>query len=100
MTAFSLGDVVRTADAPHPGHHRIPRYARGRHGTVVKVHPSFPVPDDVVAGVPHLPETVYSVRFEAATLWGSRAEPLAAIVIDIWERFLSTVPNDQEVAAR
>lgn len=96
MTAFAPGDVVRAADAPHSGHHRIPRYARGRRGTVETVHPCFPVPDDVVAGIPHEPETVYSVRFEATSMWGSSAEPQVTIVIDIWERFLAAVTDDRE----
>jgi hypothetical protein len=99
MSGFAVGDVVRAADAPHAGHHRVPRYARGRRGTVVKVHPSFPVPDDIVAGIPHAPETVYSVRFEATTIWGESAEPFAAVVLDIWQRFLTPVSEESEVSA-
>lgn len=96
MNAFAVGDLVRTLDASHDGHHRIPRYARGRCGTVVSVHPSFPVPDDVVAGVQHAPETVYSVQFDAEMLWGLSAERLAANVVDVWERFLGKVPDHEE----
>ena len=33
-------------------------------------------------------QQLYSVRFEAAELWGSSAEPDSALYIDMWEGYL------------
>lgn len=93
--AFRPGDRVRIGDVTHGGHHRVPRYAKGRCGSILSVHPSFPVPDDVVAGIAHPPETVYSVRLESASVWGRGAEPRSTIVLDVWQRFLQPEPNPQ-----
>jgi nitrile hydratase len=95
--ALAVGDRVITAILPHDGHHRIPRYARGREGTVVHVHPRFHVADDIVAGIPHDPETVYTVEFAATVLWGGRAT--GSVCIDVWERFLTRV-SEQTGGAR
>lgn len=94
---FRVGDRVVTDIIPHEGHHRIPRYARGRVGTVVHVLPRFYVADDVVAGIDHEPEPVYTVEFAASTLWGERAT--GAVCVDVWERFL-TDASEQTGGAR
>lgn len=91
---FAVGDRVRTAILPHEGHHRIPRYVRGRVGTVVEVLPSFYVADDIVAGVEHDPEPVYTVEFAATTLWGARGS--GAVCVDVWERFLTVAEEGAE----
>ena len=45
---FEVGQPVLTlSDAPHRGHHRLPRYARGRRGTVARAYPAFTLPDAV-----------------------------------------------------
>lgn len=91
---FAVGDRVLTATLPHEGHHRIPRYARGRVGTIVKVLPSFYVADDIVAGIEHDPEPVYTVEFAATTLWGARGS--GAVCVDVWERFLTVAEGGAE----
>jgi len=85
---FALGDhIVTRHDAP-VGHTRLPRYARGKPGVIVRVHGSFIFPDTNAHGQGAQPHPLYSVRFEAAELWGATAEPCAPVHLDLWERYL------------
>ena len=85
---FVTGDRVLTrSDAP-VGHTRLPRYARGKHGVIDTVHGSFIFPDTNAHGQGEQPHALYSVRFDAADLWGASAEPCAPVHLDLWERYL------------
>jgi nitrile hydratase subunit beta len=85
---FALGDhIVTRHDAP-VGHTRLPRYARGKAGVIVRVHGSFIFPDTNAHGQGAQPHPLYSVRFEAAELWGATAERCAPVHLDLWERYL------------
>jgi hypothetical protein len=70
-----------------PDHHtRLPAYVRGQTGEVVEAAGQWPLPDDRAQGVaPPRVETVYSVRFPAAVLWGSGTH---SVVVDLWESYL------------
>jgi nitrile hydratase len=81
---FAAGDAVRTRDINPVGHTRLPRYARGRQGTVDRYLGPARFPDE--PGSP--PQPVYSVRFEADELWGEDADGRGAVYIDIWEGYL------------
>jgi hypothetical protein len=91
---YALGDqIVTRHDAP-VGHTRLPRYARGKLGVIVRVHGSFIFPDTNAHGQGAQPHPLYSVRFEAAELWGATAEPCAPVHLDLWERYLEpTAPT-------
>jgi hypothetical protein len=53
---------------------------------VVEAAGQWPLPDDRAQGVvPPRVETVYSVRFPAAVLWGSGTH---SVVVDLWESYL------------
>jgi hypothetical protein len=83
---FAPGARVRTA-AVDPAHHtRLPRYVRGRVGTVERVQRTSPLPDDRArrAAQPRV-EPVYTVRFEAGDLWD---EGTHAVTVDLWESYL------------
>ena len=85
---FKPGDRILTrSDAP-AGHTRLPRYARGKPGIIARVHGSFIFPDTNAHGQGEQPHALYSVRFDAAELWGAAAEPRAPVHIDLWERYL------------
>lgn len=90
---FAPGDLVRTAGADPAHHTRIPRYARGKTGTVVEPEGSHPRADDRARSIPAVPEPVYAVRFEAAELWG---EGDHRVVLDLWESYLE--PADEGAA--
>lgn len=94
---FSVGDgVVTLAHPPHAGHHRLPRYSRGRMGVVARVHPAFTFPDTMAHGRGEEPCHVYAVSFEATELWGPAADPNQRCHLDLFEPYLRpTEPQEQ-----
>lgn len=83
---FSPGDRVRTRAADPPHHTRLPRYARGRTGTIVELEGSWSLADSNAQGrTPEQPEPVYAVRFRAQELWGAGDHD---VVLDLWESYL------------
>ena len=84
---FSVGDRVRVLEVQRPGHTRVPRYCRGREGSVLHVAPSFSYPDASAHGLPRRREPTYHVEFDARELWGAEADP-GAVVVDLWESYL------------
>jgi nitrile hydratase len=85
---FRAGERVRTRNLQPTGHTRLPGYARGKRGVVAIAHPSFVFPDTNASGRGENPEWLYAVRFEAAELFGSGAEPKACVHIDLFESYL------------
>ncbi|GAC1299211.1 MAG: nitrile hydratase subunit beta [Myxococcales bacterium] len=85
---FKAGDPV-VARNPNPtGHTRLPRYARGRAGVVDRDHGVFIFADAHAMGLGKKPQHVYSVRFEARTLWGPSAPARDAVYLDLWDDHL------------
>ena len=84
---FRVGETVRTRNDHPKGHHRLPRYARGRLGTIARKHGYHDLADDLARG-DHNPEALYSVRFDAAELWGDSAEGRGSVYIDLWDSYL------------
>lgn len=84
---FAVGDTVR-ANHDHPaGHTRVPRYVRGRTGTVAEHHGCHVFADANAHGQ-RRGEHLYSVRFEASSLWGRSAGGRDAVYVDLWEPHL------------
>ncbi len=87
---FEVGDRVTTlAHAPHGGHHRLPRYARGRTGTVSRVYPAFTFPDTMAHGGGESPTYVYAVGFTAPELWGPEGDANQICHLDLFEPYLN-----------
>ena len=86
--AFKAGERVRTRNFNPATHTRLPRYARGRVGTVEAVQGSFVFPDDNAHGKGENPQWVYTVVFDAAEIWGEGAAPGLSVSIDAWESYL------------
>jgi nitrile hydratase len=85
---FAVGDAVLTRN-DHPIYHtRIPRYVRGRRGTIHQLQGIQTFPDTNAHGLGRNPRMVYSVRFDGAELWGDSAEPGQTLYIDLWESYL------------
>ena len=85
---FRPGDRI-VARNDHPvGHTRLPRYARGRHGEIVRDHGVFIFADTNAAGRGKKPQHVYSVRFAARELWGEEASPHDSVYLDLWDDHL------------
>ena len=85
---FSAGDRVRTRNAHPETHTRLPRYARGKTGTVEAVQGAFVFPDDNAHGKGENPQWVYTVVFDGAEIWGEGAESGLTVSIDAWEPYL------------
>jgi len=86
--AFAPGDRVRTAVMHPPGHTRLPRYARGKLGTVERVNGAHVFPDSNAHGRGEAPQWLYTVVFDAAEIWGRDADPAQRLSIDAWESYL------------
>lgn len=84
---FAVGDAVLTRQIHPTGHTRLPRYARGRRGTVVAVHGAHVYPDSNGSGHGERPAWLYTVRFDAAELWGPDTSA-ASVCVDCWEPYL------------
>lgn len=86
--AFGPGDAVRALNIHPVGHTRLPRYCRGRIGTVERLWGAHVYPDSHAATGDQDPRHLYSVRFAARELWGPSASPADSVMIDLWEPYL------------
>lgn len=85
---FAVGDAVRARNINPTGHTRLPRYARGRLGTIEAVHGGFVFPDTNAHGQGENPQRLYTVAFTAIELWGEGADPHGTVSIDAFESYL------------
>ena len=92
---FKPGDRVRARNMHPTGHTRLPRYARGRVGTVATVQGAHVFPDRNAVPLGQQakdePEWLYNVEFAGRELWGNDADPTVTICIDAWEPYLEAV---------
>ena len=84
---FKVGDAIRTINEHPKGHHRLPRYARGRNGVISDWYGYHDLADDLAQG-DHNAEALYSVKFDAAELWGDSAEGQGSVYLDLWDSYL------------
>jgi nitrile hydratase len=87
---FAAGDRVRAADVRPTGHTRLPRYVRGRVGTVRRVQPSALLPDTHAHFLGENAQPVYSVAFPSRELWGPDSEEFV-LHVDMFESYLEAV---------
>jgi len=83
---FAPGDRVRTRNLHPRTHTRLPRYARGKVGTVERVHGCHVFPDSNAQRLGEDPQWLYTVCFSARELWGDDAA--ASVSIDAFEPYL------------
>jgi nitrile hydratase len=83
---FAIGERVRARNLNPTGHTRLPRYVRGRIGTVERRHGAHVLPDANAHFRGERPEALYGVRFTAAELWG--ADRRDSVHLDLWESYL------------
>ena len=70
MSEFCNGDRVCIDDRAESRHHRVPAYAKGRCGEVVRVCAEQCHPEDLASGVLTGPRVgVYRVRLRQVDLW-------------------------------
>jgi nitrile hydratase beta subunit len=85
---FKVGQHVRGRNMHPVGHTRLPRYARGKSGTIVRDHGVYVFPDTNAHFLGEKRQHVYSVRFAARELWGQTASPRDFVHIDMWDDYL------------
>jgi nitrile hydratase len=85
---FTPGDAVRARNMHPLGHTRLPRYARGKSGVILRDHGVHVLPDANALARGEQPQHLYSVRFTARELWGDAAAPKDTVTLDLWELYL------------
>jgi nitrile hydratase beta subunit len=85
---FKVGQRVRALNIHPNGHTRLPRYARGKAGKIVRDHGVYAFPDTNAHFLGEKRQHVYSVRFAARELWGKQASPRDSVYLDLWDDYL------------
>jgi nitrile hydratase subunit beta len=88
VAPFKVGQRVRARNIHPTGHTRLPRYARGKLGTVHLDHGVYVFPDTNADSLGEKPQHLYSVRFAARELWGEQASSRDAVYLDMWDDYL------------
>jgi nitrile hydratase subunit beta len=86
---FAPGDLVRAVNIHPASHTRLPRYVRGRVGTVLLAHGVHVFPDSHAHGHGEDPQWLYTVCFDGRELWGADADPSLTVSIDAFEPYLA-----------
>jgi nitrile hydratase subunit beta len=87
-TRFQVGQPVRARNINPVTHTRLPRYARGKSGSIERDHGVFVFSDTSVYSQGEKPQHLYSVRFSARELWGDQAAPQDAVHLDMFDDYL------------
>lgn len=85
---FKVRQRVRARNINPTGHTRLPRYARGKIGVIVRDHGVYIFPDTNAHFQGEKRQHVYSVRFTARELWGEAASPHDSVYLDMWDDYL------------
>ena len=85
---FTVGQQVRARNLHPTGHTRLPRYVRGKPGTICLDHGVHVFPDANARSLGENPQHLYSVRFAARDLWGEQASARTSVYLDLWDDYL------------
>ncbi|MGE0258043.1 MAG: nitrile hydratase subunit beta [Alphaproteobacteria bacterium] len=85
---FKEGDRVHARNINPLTHTRLPRYARGKLGTVEAIRGCHVYPDTAALGDHEHAEWLYTVVFSARELWGDDADPSVTVSIEAFEPYL------------
>jgi len=85
---FAIGDAVRAKNQHKLTHTRLPRYVRGRAGSILSINGIFVFPDSNADCLGEQPGWLYTVRFSGRELWGEAADPDLVVMLDLWEAYL------------
>ncbi len=90
---FGVGTAVRTRRiaenvAVAGGHTRLPTYAAGAQGRVLRYHGTHVLPDSNAHALGEAPEPLYAVVFPASELWQHPEGPRDEVVLDLWQSYL------------
>jgi nitrile hydratase len=93
---FAIGDTVITRRIAENilvsgGHTRLPNYAAGAQGRILRYHGTHILPDSNAHGLGEAPEPLYAVIFPASQLWQHPEHPRDEVVLDLWQSYLEPV---------
>jgi len=86
---FVSGTRVKTRAEDVSWHCRLPAYARGRTGVVVRCHGGWVFPDSNAHGKGEAPQHLYTIQFSAEQLWGSQEK--VKVHLDLFEDYLEAI---------
>ena len=93
---YAKGARVRARNLNPSGHTRLPRYVRGKVGTIARDWGVFAFADTNAHHAGTKPQHCYSVVFEARELWGKSANRRERVHIDLWEDYLEPIESDSK----
>lgn len=90
---FEVGQQVQTLRPAenrlvNGGHTRLPQYAAGATGHIVRLHGAHVLPDSNAHHLGEAPEPLYTVVFAAAQLWAAPEHPGDEVTLDLWQSYL------------
>ena len=85
---FKVGEKVRAKNMHPVTHTRLPMYARGKQGVIVRDHGVYSFNDAMAHRLGEQRQHVYAVRFTGRELWGPQASAKHHIHIDLWDDHL------------
>ncbi|MGH7096815.1 MAG: nitrile hydratase subunit beta [Stellaceae bacterium] len=85
---FKPGDPVRARNINPATHTRLPRYVRGKRGTIEAVRGCHVFPDTAALGQGDNPQWLYTVVFSGRELWGEDADPALSVSVEAFEPYL------------
>ena len=87
---FCKGQTVRARNINGFAHNRLPRYARGKIGTIFSINGVYALQDtNEKDEQPYEQlENVYTVKFSSSELWGADGNRKDYVYIDAWESYL------------
>ncbi len=97
---FKVGDRVLARNINPAGHTRLPRYARGKRGTIRCDHGVYVFADSSAHSAGERSQHVYSVAFDARELWGVSAPRRDRVLLDLWEDYLEPDASAAKVTGR
>ena len=91
--AFELGAAVQTIRPAanrliDGGHTRLPAYASGATGRILRYHGTHVFPDSSAHGLGDAAQPLYAVVFPASELWATPENPQDEVVLDLWQSYL------------
>jgi nitrile hydratase len=88
VARFKPGDRVRVRNIHAQGHTRVPRFCRGKAGTVLHVAPAFSFPDAAAHQGERRKEHTYHVELASSDLWGDAGSQNESVIVDLWDCYL------------
>lgn len=87
---FCKGQEVRAKNINGFAHNRLPRYVRGKVGTIFSINGVYALQDTNEKGEQPYDqlENVYTVKFSSSELWGANGNVKDFVYIDAWESYL------------